>query len=302
MSSASISCLAAAVLLGAALNARAAIDHRPSQAQNQVSVDVGSIRPTLRVCADPNDMPFSNVRGEGFENRLAELIARDLGWKVAYTWMPQRRGFLRNTLGADRCDVVMGIPTALDTMRTTAAYYRSSFVFVTRRDRHLQLTSLDDPQLGSLRIGVHAVGGNYASVPPAQALAARGLVKNIVGYNVYGDYSHADPSRELIDAVARRDIDVAIAWGPLAGYFAGREAAALQITVPANAAAEMPPMTFDISLGVRRGDADLKSLLDGVLQRRHGDIVALLRAYGVPLVEDRDPRQRSETASLEAFP
>ncbi|HMH55230.1 MAG TPA: transporter substrate-binding domain-containing protein, partial [Gemmatimonadales bacterium] len=143
----------------------------------------------LRVCADPNNLPFSNQRREGFENRLADLIAGELGDTVRYTWQPQRRGFLRNTLNANACDVVMGMPLGSDRVLTTRPYYRSSYVFVSRKDRHLRVRSLDDPVLRKLRIGVQLVGDDYANTPPVHALSRRGIVKNLVGYSVLGDYS-----------------------------------------------------------------------------------------------------------------
>src|SRR4051812_30877951 len=141
---------------------------------------------TLRVCADPNNLPFSNQAREGFENALASLLAKDRGARLEYTWWAQRRGFLRSTLNAGACDVVMGVPPGLDGVRTTAPYYRSTYVFTTRRDRQLHLASLDDPRLRRLRIGVQMIGDDFANSPPAHALSARGLVANVVGYSVYG--------------------------------------------------------------------------------------------------------------------
>src|SRR5690242_11446628 len=138
----------------------------------------------LRVCADPNNLPFSNQRGEGFENRLAELIASDLGAKLEYTWWSQRRSFIRNSLAQDRCDALMGVPAALDSVAVTHPYYRSSYVFVSRQDRHLSIESLDDPRFASWRIGIHMVGEDYA--PSAVALARRGVAANVKGYKLYG--------------------------------------------------------------------------------------------------------------------
>jgi mxaJ protein len=239
----------------------------------------------LRVCADPNNLPFSNRQGEGFENELAQLVARDLGKHVRYTWWPQRRGFIRNTLAARRCDVVMGVPTSLALLETTAPYYRSSYVFVTRARDSFAPRSFDDAQLRSARIGVHVIGDDYNNVPPLQALAARQLASQIRGYPIYGAYSQPNPPRELIDAVAQGEIDVAVAWGPLAGYFARVEPAPLDVVpVPATGQPGLP-MTFDISLGVRRGDLPLKAALERVLQRRHSEIHGLLVRYGVPLLE-----------------
>src|SRR5690349_11696346 len=183
----------------------------------------------LRVCSDPNNLPFSDEHGEGFENELATLIAKELGTTVEYTWFPQRRGFIRNTLKAKRCDLVLGVPAGYELVATTKPYYRSSYVFVTRADRKLDIRSFDDPRLAKLTIGLHAVGDDYAAIPPAHELAARNLTDHIVGYSIYGDYSEDSPPAKLVDAVARGEIDVAIAWGPLAGYYAKRAKPRLRV-------------------------------------------------------------------------
>jgi mxaJ protein len=243
---------------------------------------LGTHAETLRVCADPNNLPFSNAKEEGFENALARLVAGDLGADVSYTWWPQRRGFIRNTLRAKQCDLVIGVPAGYELVQTTNPYYRSTYVFVTRKDGP-QVTSLDDPALRKLRIGVHVVGDDGSNVPPAQALANRGIVANIRGYSIYGDYSLPDPPRTLIDAVARDEVDVAIAWGPLAGYFASREPAALTLTAVPPDSSPLP-MSFAIAMGVRRGDDALRARLDEVIDRRREDIRSLLIRYGVPLL------------------
>jgi mxaJ protein len=239
----------------------------------------------LGVCADPNNLPFSNNRGEGFENKLAQLVAHDLGRTVRYTWFPQRRGFVRNTLRAGRCDVIMGVPSSFELARPTDPYYRSTYVFVYRRDRHLRIRSFDDPALKHLRIGVHVIGDDYANVPPAAALAQRHIVANVVGYSIYGDYSQPNPPARLIDAVARGDVDVAIAWGPLAGYFARQESVPLEI-IPVSPQIDLPflPFVFDISMAVRRGDDSLRIRLDAFLERHQVEIQRLLEEYGVPLL------------------
>ncbi len=247
----------------------------------------------LYVCADPNNMPFSNARREGFENRIAEILAHDLGRKLEYTWWPERRGFLRNTLGAGKCDVVIGVPADSSRTANTRPYYRSTYVFVTRRDRHLHLTSLDDPRLRRLRIGIHVIGDDYANVPPAEALARRGIIRNVRGYTIYGDYSRPDPPRALIDAVAHGDVDVAVAWGPLAGYFGSRAPVALEVAPVAAVEAEVP-MTFAIAVGVRRDDATLQTALDRALLARRGDIEGVLAQYRVPRVSMPAPADRRE--------
>jgi mxaJ protein len=241
---------------------------------------------TLRVCADPNNLPFSNVRGEGFENALATLVARDLGADVAYTWQPQRRGFVRNTLAAGLCDVMMSVPASFERVLATAPYFRSTYVFVSRKDRALDVRSFDDPALRGLRIGVQVIGDDYANPPPLAALARRGIVTNVVGYSVYGDYAEPNPPARIIDGVARGDVDVAVAWGPLAGYFATREPVALVLT-PVTPQIDLPflPLVFDMSMGVRRGDTALRDVLDGVLERRRSEIAAVLRDFGIPRVD-----------------
>jgi quinoprotein dehydrogenase-associated probable ABC transporter substrate-binding protein len=249
----------------------------------------------LRVCADPNNLPFSNERGEGFENRLAEMLGRHLHRVVTYTWWPQRRGFIRNTLSAGKCDVVMGVPAEYELVRTTQPYYRSTYVFVTRRGtRHID--SLDDPMLRRLRIGLHTIGDDYANVPPMQALANRGIIANIHGYSIYGDYSQPNPPAALIAAVAHNEIDVAIAWGPLGGYFATREERPLMVTPLARGREGVLRFAYDIAMGVRRGDEDLRSTLNMFITRQRRAIAALLREYGVPLVARRQESWRGSTS------
>ena len=239
----------------------------------------------LRVCADPNNLPFSNSRGEGFENRLAELAARDLHTTVAYTWWPERRGFLRNTLDARACDVVMGLPPGLRGAETTRPYYRSTYVFVSARRRHLAIRSLDDPRLRHLRIGVQMIGDDFANSPPAHALSERGHTRNIVGYSVLGDYSQPNPPARIVEAVARGDVDVALVWGPTAGYFAARQTVPLDITPASSPAPRLQPFSFDVAIGVRRGDAERRAALDSFIRRRRQDIDRLLAEYRVPRVD-----------------
>ncbi|HEX7595163.1 MAG TPA: substrate-binding domain-containing protein [Gemmatimonadaceae bacterium] len=237
----------------------------------------------LRVCADPNNLPFSNDKLEGFENRIAEVVARDLHAKLIYAWSAQRRGFVRNTLNQKQCDVLIGVPSSFERARTTIPYYRSTYVFVTRRDRRLRITSFDDPALRRLRIGVQMVGDDFTNTPPAHALSKRHIISNVRGYSVYGDYRQPNPPARVIDAVANGDVDVAVAWGPLAGYFAQHEAVALEIT-PVSPQIDLPflPFVFDISMGVRRGDDALRDELNAVIVRRKAEIDRILDQYGVP--------------------
>jgi quinoprotein dehydrogenase-associated probable ABC transporter substrate-binding protein len=240
----------------------------------------------LRVCADPNNMPFSNRAEAGFENKLAAMIAEHLGKQVSYTWWAQRRGFIRNTLKAAKCDVVMGVPSGYDLVETTEPYYRSTYVFVSRQDRHLALQSLLDPRLHQLTIGVHLIGDNGTNPPPAQALGDEGIVDNVRGYSIYGDYRQADPPARLIEAVSHGQIDVAAAWGPLGGYFAKLSPVPLSV-VPIQGGERFAPQQFQfaISMGVRKGDDVLRDQLNAYIDEHRSEISSLLRSYGVPLVE-----------------
>jgi mxaJ protein len=240
--------------------------------------------PPLRICADPNNMPFSNQQEQGFENRIAALVGRELHRPLSYVWWPQRRGFLRNTLDAGRCDVVIGMPARPGSPQTTRAYYRSTYAFVSRRDRHLRIDSFDDSRLRTLTIGIQIVGDDYQNPPAAQALASRHLVNQVRGYTVYGDYDQPDPQRDVIAAVADRRVDVAVVWGPIAGYFARRQRVPLDV-VPVTADSEGPALrfAFDIAMTVRRDDAALRQALDGIIAHRRTEIHDILRSYGVPL-------------------
>lgn len=244
--------------------------------------------PALRVCADPNNLPFSNDKGEGFENKIASLIARDMGASVRYTWWAQRRGFIRNTLNASACDVVIGVPASFDLTAVTRPYYRSSYVFVTRRDRGLHLQSYDDPALRKLRIGVQLVGDDGANTPPVHALGARGFRGNLKGYLLYGDYRKPHPPSRIIDGVVNGEVDVAIVWGPLAGYFAAKQPVPLDISA-VSPQVDLPfmPQVFDIAIGVRRQDRSLRDTLNAILGREQKAIEKILDSYHVPRVGSR---------------
>ncbi|HVH13393.1 MAG TPA: substrate-binding domain-containing protein [Longimicrobium sp.] len=243
--------------------------------------------PELRVCADPNNLPFSNAKGEGFENRIATLVAREMGREVRYTWWPQRRGFFRETLRAGKCDVVIGVPSSLELVEPTRPYYRSTYVFVSRRDRGLHLSSFDDLRLKTLRLGVQVLGDDGFNTPPVHALATRGVVGNLRGYTVYGDYSRPNPPAAIIHAVERGEVDAAIVWGPLAGYFGARSRVPLEIT-PVQPQIDPPflPFVYDISMGTRRGET-LGAQLDAIIRNRREEIDGILRDFGVPRVDRR---------------
>lgn len=241
----------------------------------------------LRVCADPNNLPFSNRQKEGLENQLVELIARDLDARVEYVWWAQRRGFVRNTLRSGACDVIAGVPSSFELALVTAPYYRSTYVFASQANRDVRIESLDDPVLKDLRIGVQLVGDDGASTPPALALARRGIVENVRGFTVYGDYSRPDPPATILDALVRDEIDVALVWGPLAGWYADRRSEVPLRLVPVTPQVDLPflPMVYDISMGVRRDDDALKQELESVLARRRTEVDQLLARYAVPRAE-----------------
>jgi mxaJ protein len=239
----------------------------------------------LRVCADPNNMPFSSMREDGIESAIARIVARDLSAEIDYVWMPQRRGFVRHTLSSGLCDVMLEAPADYGRVLATRPYYRSTYVFVSRRDGGVRIRSFDDPALSRLRIGVQIVGDDYANTPPAHALGRRGLASNVLGFSLYGNYEEPNPPSRIIDAVARGDVDVAVAWGPMAGYFASRETVPLDLAaVSTLSSGEDGHFQFDIAMGVRRGDAALRDELDRVLVRRRGEIDAVLRRFHVPLI------------------
>ncbi len=243
----------------------------------------------LRVCSDPNDLPFSNMQKQGFENKLAEMVADDLQRPIEFAWWPPRARFKEKWLKANRCDLVMGTTASSDDLLTTRPYYRSSYVFVSRRDRNIQVASLRDASLRSYRIGAHIIGDDGETVPPAQEMAQHGLVNNIVGYSLYGDPLSQNPSADIITAVANGDVDLAVAWGPLAGYFARSSAVPLQVTPicqPPQASAI--PVAFSISMGVAARDTGLRNQLDDFIGRHQQKIRALLLSYGVPLVAAAD--------------
>jgi quinoprotein dehydrogenase-associated probable ABC transporter substrate-binding protein len=183
--------------------------------------------------------------------------------------------------------VVIGVPSNFGPTLTTTPYYRSSYVFVYRRDSGLNIRSLNDPVLHDVRIGVQIVGDDFANTPPAHALASRKIIDNVIGYTVYGDYSQENPPARIIDAVAAGDIDVAIAWGPLAGYFAKRQAVPLEVVPVSPSSDRSLPFVFDVAMGVRHGDKRLRSELERVLERRAKEIEAILDDYGVPRIGTR---------------
>jgi mxaJ protein len=266
-------CVAAALALAMASGARA-------QTTAPVANHTPAARAVLRVCADPDNLPFSNQQGEGFDNKIAALIASDLGDSLTYTWWPTRRGFIRLTLRDRHCDVVMGVPKDYDPVVSTAPYYRSMYVIVTRAGGP-HFTSLDDPALARFKIGVDEMGDDYAATPPGQALAQRGLGPHLVGFETY--YDAQNRPGNSVKAVADGKIDAAVVWGPIAGYYAKQSSVKLDLVPLADSdKVSGLPLAYDVTMGVRHGDQVHLSQLNGVIARRMSDIQQILHDYGVP--------------------
>jgi mxaJ protein len=231
----------------------------------------------LRVCAEPDNLPFSHRDESGFENRIARLVAADMGAELRFEWQPQRRAFVRKTLGAGLCDVWMGVPSDFERVLATKPYYRSTYVFVYGKR---PLRSFDDTALTSLRVGVQLPGNDMAATPGGHALAAKGAVEKVFGYTIYGEHPAA---QRIVEAIAQGELDAGVVWGPAAGFFARAKNLGL---APARAPKELEgvPFEFSISIGVKRGSGELRDRLDEALQRHRTEIDRVLDEYAVPRV------------------
>jgi mxaJ protein len=239
------------------------------------AVGVNAQSRELRVCADPDNMPFSSRNQTGFENRIAALVASDLNSHLTFVWQRMGRGFVREYLDKGQCDLLVGIPTNYRAVLTTNSYYRSTYVFVSRQAGPA-ISSFDSPALHGLKIGVQVLEEEYT--PPGEALARRGLQGAIVGFDTTGDGADS-----IVRAVADKQVDAAIVWGPLAGYFAKKLGGQLRVT-PVEPEVDPPglPFTFAISMGVRKGNVALRDQLDKILLAREPEIRAILDEHGVP--------------------
>jgi len=240
----------------------------------------------LKVCVDPYLMPLSNDKEEGFENKIAHLVAQDLNAAVVNFWWPQRRGFMRNSILAGFCDVMMEAPVGLDPVATTKPYFRSTYYFVYRADRGLSIKSLDDTALKHLKIGVNLIGYDYTNTPPAHALSPRGIV-GLVGFGgFFNPDPQADHPQDIIEALVKDSIDVAIVWGPLEGYWVKRAAVPLtMVALPDSDPVSGMPFARSMAMGVRHRDKALKATLDSVIDRRQADITRILQESNVPMIE-----------------
>jgi quinoprotein dehydrogenase-associated probable ABC transporter substrate-binding protein len=236
----------------------------------------------LRVCADPHNMPFSTEKGEGFENKLADLFADKLGKGLAYAFYPQATGFVRNTLAAHRCDVIMGVPQGDDLIQVTNPYYRTAYALVFKPGRGLDgVDTMADARLKGRRIGV------VAGTPPGNNMAANGLMANAKPYPLVVDTRVDSSAEAMMRDVETGDIDAGILWGPMAGYYA-RQATSATAVVPLVKETTGPRLAYRIGMGVRFSDQDWKRLLNRMIADNQPAINALLLSFGVPLLDDND--------------
>ncbi|MBK0394527.1 quinoprotein dehydrogenase-associated putative ABC transporter substrate-binding protein [Ramlibacter algicola] len=257
---------------------------QPIEALRTPPVKVHAPSDVLRVCADPDNLPYSRADGSGFENRIARLLAMDLGVDLQFAWLPDRRGFVRKTLGAGDCDVLIGVPAGFERVAPTRPYYRSSYAWVQREGAGEPPSSFDDPQLAGRRIGIQLIGDDQATSPPGFALARHAAGAHVVGFPIPGDKPAA---QRIVEAIAAGELDAGIVWGPQAGYFAKRASVPMRVAPMAAPPdlARVQPFAFEIAVGVRRGEDALRQRVDEALVRHRAEIDTILAEYGVPRVE-----------------
>jgi quinoprotein dehydrogenase-associated probable ABC transporter substrate-binding protein len=234
----------------------------------------------LRVCSDPANLPFSNKKLEGFENKIIQLIASHLELEVRYTWFPQTVGFVRNTLRTRECDLISGITTTSELVQNTNPYYHSAYVMVYRADSGLTATTVSDPQLRDKKLGV------IAGTPPANLVAQQGLLGNVKPYHLVADTRHNKPARNAIFDVANAETDVAFVWGPLAVHHAKEVDVELAV-IPLVNENSRTRLTFRVSMAVRYNETDWKHLINDVLAELKPQIDSILKDYHVPLLDDK---------------
>jgi quinoprotein dehydrogenase-associated probable ABC transporter substrate-binding protein len=267
----------------------------PVGARAQASGEMGSLElvdpNVFRACGDPRNLPFSNDKGEGFENKLAELFAAKLGKKLSYTYVPQATGFVRMTLGSYRCDVIIGFPQGDDQAQVTVPYYRTTYALVSKRGSGLEdVTAIDDPRLKGKRIGV------VAKTPPSTNMAVLGLLGQAKSYPLFIDTRADSSAQAMMDDLARGDIDCGILWGPMAGYFGGQANPPLAV-VPLVKETRGPPLIFRIGMAVRPADQELKRTLNKLIMENQAEINKLLISYNIPILDESNVPITAETLS-----
>jgi quinoprotein dehydrogenase-associated probable ABC transporter substrate-binding protein len=265
----------------------------PSAAAYAQASDPGALElvdpQVFRACGDPRNLPFSNDKGEGFENKLAEFFAAKLGKKLSYTYFPQATGFVRMTLGSYRCDIIMGFPQGDDQAQVTIPYYRTTYALVAKRGSGLEdVTAIDDPKLKDKRIGV------VARTPPSTNMAINGLLARAKSYPLFIDTRADSSAQAMMDDLARGDIDCGILWGPMAGYYA-RQATPPLIVVPLTKETTGPQMTFRIGMAVRPADQEWKRTLNRLIMENQAEINKLLISYNIPILDGANVPITTET-------
>jgi quinoprotein dehydrogenase-associated probable ABC transporter substrate-binding protein len=255
----------------------------PAAAASPAAVAPPPAIPVLAVCADPSNLPYSNDRQEGFENRIARLLATDLHADLRYTWYREHSSFFRRTLLAGVCDVVISVPASLPNVAVTRPYFTSSYVAVTRARDGRHFVTFDDPWLRDARIGVQQVGAEGYTTPPAMSLTARGIDEHLVFYPMWAADDVSNPQGKIIDAVADGSIDVALVWGPFAGYFAKAHPGALRIE-PITGDTKRPDakFAFPMAAAVRKADTGLRDVLQAAIDRHQTEIAAIVADYAIP--------------------
>ncbi len=261
----------------------------------QQASDSGSLElvdpDVFRACGDPRNLPFSNEKGEGFENKLAELLAAKLGKKLSYVYYPQATGFVRMTLGSFRCDVIMGFPQGDDQAQLTIPYYRTTYALITKQGSGLEdVTTIGDPRLKDKRIGI------VARTPPSTVMAMNGLLARAKSYPLFIDTRADSSAQAMLDDLARGDIDCGILWGPMAGYYAARANPPL-VVVPLVKETVGAPMTFRIGMAVRPSDQEWKRTLNRLIQENQAEINKLLISYNIPILDEANVPITAETLS-----
>ena len=267
---------------------------RPVEAYAQTS-DKGALElvdpDVFRACGDPRNLPFSNDKGEGFENKLAELLAAKLGKKLSYTYFPQATGFVRMTLGSYRCDVIMGFPQGDDQAQVTVPYYRTTYALVTKRGSGLEdVTTIGDPKLKDKRIGV------VARTPPSTNMAMNGLLAHAKSYPLFIDTRADSSAQAMMDDLAKGDIDCGILWGPMAGYYANKAEPPF-VVIPLTNETTGPPMTFRIGMAVRPAEQEWKRTLNKLITENQEEINKLLISYNIPILDEASKSITTATLS-----